>query len=279
MKGVDRAVDAFQAVKKTASMMPSPMRQDLGKVWTKARKLGNNLGLGEQLGKIKNAMQRLSVGHPRLAHAVSTSANVGQQVAMQYTRSLAIEAAMEAGGRIEFIGNFIEQIGGDKMRAAITWVSIATNKGRSKGKGTTGLNRHFGFTSGGGSGGSGKRGGSKDTGTNAKKPEDVNKVLTHNGAFRDAKRRAGIPNSIQHKKPVYVHDGTSENRKVYEFEVDGKKKYIIEHRDDKFGRGPHFHGADDLKGNPLEKGRYNQYPGHSPEDFDGYKKKGKPQKR
>lgn len=27
----------------------------------------------------------------------------------------------------------------------------------------------------------------------------------------------------------------------------------------------HFHGADDLKGSPLEKGRYNQYPGHSPD--------------
>ncbi|GAA0135330.1 hypothetical protein YSY43_21700 [Paenibacillus sp. YSY-4.3] len=96
------------------------MRSDLGKVWTSARKLGNNLGLGEQLGKIKSAMQRLSVGHPRLAHAVSTSASVSQHVAMQYTRSLAIEAAMEAGGRIEFIGDFIEQIGGDKMRAART---------------------------------------------------------------------------------------------------------------------------------------------------------------
>ncbi|MFY0521529.1 HNH/endonuclease VII fold putative polymorphic toxin [Lysinibacillus sp. UGB7] len=103
---------------------------------------------------------------------------------------------------------------------------------------------------------------------------DTDKVLTKNGAFRDAKRSTGIPNSSQHKKPVDVYDGTSENMRVYEFEVDGKKKYIIEHREDKFGRGPHFHGADDLKGSPLEKGRYNQYPGHSPEDFVGYKKKG-----
>ncbi|MFC4323292.1 HNH/endonuclease VII fold putative polymorphic toxin [Litchfieldia salsa] len=106
--------------------------------------------------------------------------------------------------------------------------------------------------------------------------DEIDKVLTKNGAFRDAKRRAGIPNSTQHKKPVDVYDGTTENRRVYEFEVDGKKKYIIEHREDKFGRGPHFHGADDLKGSPLEKGRYNQYPGHSPEDFVGYKKKGRP---
>ncbi|WP_071461028.1 HNH/endonuclease VII fold putative polymorphic toxin [Bacillus massilinigeriensis] len=106
--------------------------------------------------------------------------------------------------------------------------------------------------------------------------DEIDKVLTKNGAFRDAKRRAGIPNSTQQKKPVDVYDGTTENRRVYEFEVDGKKKYIIEHREDKFGRGPHFHGADDLKGSPLEKGRYNQYPGHSPEDFVGYKKKGRP---
>ncbi|WP_405096939.1 HNH/endonuclease VII fold putative polymorphic toxin [Oceanobacillus sp. FSL H7-0719] len=105
---------------------------------------------------------------------------------------------------------------------------------------------------------------------------EIDKVLTKNGAFRDVKSRAGIPNSTQHKKPVDVYDGTTENRRVYEFEVDGKKKYIIEHQEDKFGRGPHFHGADDLKGNPLEKGKYNQYPGHSPENFVGYKKKGRP---
>ena len=88
-----------------------------------------------------------------------------------------------------------------------------------------------------------------------KSTNEVDKVLTRNGAFRDAKRRAGIPNSTQPKKPVDVYDGTTENRRVYEFEVDGKKKYIIEHREDKFGRGSHFHGADDLKGSPLDRKR------------------------
>lgn len=37
------------------------------------------------------------------------------------------------------------------------------------------------------------------------------------------------------------------------------------------GRGNHFHGADATKGNPFSKGRYNQYPGHFPEDFNGFK--------
>ncbi|WP_335872620.1 HNH/endonuclease VII fold putative polymorphic toxin [Bacillus sp. 2205SS5-2] len=96
-------------------------------------------------------------------------------------------------------------------------------------------------------------------------------ILTRNGAFRDAKRNAGIPNSLQHKKTVHVYDSTSENRWVYEFDVYGKKKYVVRHDEDKFGRGSHFHGADDSKGSPLNKGRYNQYPGHSPEDFKGYK--------
>ena len=37
------------------------------------------------------------------------------------------------------------------------------------------------------------------------------------------------------------------------------------------GRGPHYHGADDKNGsNPFKKGRYNQLPGHYPEDFDGF---------
>ncbi|MGE6376181.1 HNH/endonuclease VII fold putative polymorphic toxin [Peribacillus muralis] len=100
-------------------------------------------------------------------------------------------------------------------------------------------------------------------------------VLTHKGAFRDAKRKAGIPNSIQHKKQVFVRDKASENRFVYEFDVYGKKKYVIKHVEDKFGRGPHFHGADNKKGDPLKKGRYNQHSGHSPENFKGYRRKGK----
>ena len=33
-----------------------------------------------------------------------------------------------------------------------------------------------------------------------------------------------------------------------------------------------FMELNDVKGNPFEKGRYNQYDGHYPEDFNGYKK-------
>jgi len=75
---------------------------------------------------------------------------------------------------------------------------------------------------------------------------------------------------VQGKKPVKVYD--TENRIVQEFNVNGKKKYIVEHREDSFGRGAHFHGADNIKGSPLNKGRYNQYPGHFPEDFNGYRR-------
>lgn len=104
---------------------------------------------------------------------------------------------------------------------------------------------------------------------------EASETLTRRGAFRKAKRDAGIPNVSQHKKPVHVYDGTSENRWVYEFgeyTEKGYQKFIIEHREDKFGRGFHFHGADSSKGNPLQKGRYNQYGGHYPENFNGYKK-------
>ena len=94
--------------------------------------------------------------------------------------------------------------------------------------------------------------------------------VSRNAAYRDAKRKAGIPNSVQGKKPVKVYD--TENRIVQEFNVNGKKKYIVEHREDSFGRGAHFHGADNIKGSPLNKGRYNQYPGHFPEDFNGYRR-------
>ncbi|MCQ2579830.1 MAG: hypothetical protein MJ159_03950 [Treponemataceae bacterium] len=56
----------------------------------------------------------------------------------------------------------------------------------------------------------------------------------------------------------------------------GKKKYIIEHAEDKYGRGKHFHGAKDkVLSNgkiqtPYEKVRYKQYEGHFPEDINGY---------
>nr|WP_236587748.1 RHS repeat-associated core domain-containing protein [Tumebacillus amylolyticus] len=103
-----------------------------------------------------------------------------------------------------------------------------------------------------------------------KAADEVVQQVTRRQAFREAKRAAGIPVSAQFLKHGYVYDGTSENRTVYEFLVDGKSKYIILHEEDKMGRGPHFHGADDSKGNPFDKGRYQQYEGHFPEDFGGF---------
>lgn len=104
-----------------------------------------------------------------------------------------------------------------------------------------------------------------------KAAENANE-MSRNAAFRQAKKEAGIPSSTQYNTHKKVFDSTSENRNVYEFEVNGQKKYIIEHLEDKMGRGPHFHGANDSKGSPFDKGRYKQYPGHSPEDFNGYKR-------
>ena len=107
----------------------------------------------------------------------------------------------------------------------------------------------------------------------AKRDEGGNKGgsnTTRRQAFREAKEAAGIPKSAEYKTHKFVFDGTSENRIVYEFDVCGEKKYIIEHSFDKMGRGNYFHGADDTKGSPLSKGRYNQYPGHFPEDFNGF---------
>ena len=121
-----------------------------------------------------------------------------------------------------------------------------------------------------------KGGSKKKQQHNTKVGNEATESLSRRAAFRKAKRDACIPNSAQHKKPVYVHDSRYENRWVYEFDEyteEGYQKFIVEHREDKFGRGPHFHGADsggDVS--PLEKGRYNQYDGHYPENFDGYKK-------
>ena len=94
---------------------------------------------------------------------------------------------------------------------------------------------------------------------------------TRRQAFREAKEATDIPKSAEYKTHKFVFDGTSENRIVYEFDINGEKKYIIEHPFDKMGRGNHFHGADAAKGSPFGKGRYNQYPGHFPEDFNGFK--------
>ena len=93
---------------------------------------------------------------------------------------------------------------------------------------------------------------------------------TRRQSFRQAKEAAGIPKSAQYKHHEFVYDGSTENRIVYEFEVNGKSKYVIEHPFDKNGRGKHFHGADDKYGSPYNKGTYNQYDGHFPEDFNGF---------
>ena len=105
--------------------------------------------------------------------------------------------------------------------------------------------------------------------------EDAAKAIksgkpTRRQSFRQAKEAAGIPKSAQYKHHEFVYDGSTENRIVYEFEVNGKSKYVIEHPFDKNGRGNHFHGADDKYGSPYNKGTYNQYDGHFPEDFDGF---------
>ena len=107
-------------------------------------------------------------------------------------------------------------------------------------------------------------------GSEIKKITESGSNTTRRQAFREAKEAAGIPKSAEYKTHKFVFDGTSENRIVYEFDVCGEKKYIIEHPFDKMGRGNHFHGADDTKGSPFSKGRYNQYPGHFPEDFNGF---------
>lgn len=88
--------------------------------------------------------------------------------------------------------------------------------------------------------------------------------------FREAKRKLGIPKNINTPNAVKVFYNKYENRMVWEFDLDGRKKYIIMHEEDKFGRGPHLHTADDLHGSPLEsKVRYNQHIGHIPEDPKG----------
>uniref|UniRef100_UPI00037AEB4A RHS repeat-associated core domain-containing protein n=1 Tax=Pantoea sp. A4 TaxID=1225184 RepID=UPI00037AEB4A len=100
-------------------------------------------------------------------------------------------------------------------------------------------------------------------------------LVSRNVAFKSAKQQAGIPKSSQFETHKYVYDSEFENRTVYEFNVDGKKRYVILHEEDKFGRGPHFHAADDERRNPMEKGKYNQYPGHHPEDMKGFDSKNK----
>ncbi|YCI31430.1 HNH/endonuclease VII fold putative polymorphic toxin [Erwinia sp. PK3-005] len=69
-----------------------------------------------------------------------------------------------------------------------------------------------------------------------------------------------------------MYDNKYENRTVWQFNTNEGKKYIVMHEEDKFGRGPHLHTADDLHGSPLEpRLRYNQHAGHYPEDIEGIK--------
>ncbi len=91
--------------------------------------------------------------------------------------------------------------------------------------------------------------------------------------FRAAKRAAGIPNSSQYSTHAFVRDKNFENRTVYKFKVNNEDKFVVLHENDKFGRGPHFHAADGMKNDPMKPGKYNQYPGHFPEDEKGFTRK------
>ncbi|MFL0121098.1 RHS repeat-associated core domain-containing protein [Tenacibaculum maritimum] len=101
--------------------------------------------------------------------------------------------------------------------------------------------------------------------------------ISFRAAFNQAKRDLGIPKNVNTPKPLKVFDSQYENRHVWAFEGENKGKFIIMHREDKFGRGQHLHTATliDEKGNihqsPLDKGRYNQHDGHIPENKKGFK--------
>ena len=94
--------------------------------------------------------------------------------------------------------------------------------------------------------------------------------ISRRAAFREAKKKAGIPKSEQFKKHKFVYDKTYENRTVYKF---SNNKYIVLHKNDKNGRGPHFHGADNSKGSPMKRSntKYNQFKWHAPESKKGYR--------
>ncbi len=93
---------------------------------------------------------------------------------------------------------------------------------------------------------------------------------TFKAQFRAAKKFLKIPKNINTSNPVKVYDNKYEIRTVWKYEVNSDTKYIVMHEEDKFGRGPHFHTADDLHGDPFEpKIRYNQHSGHYPEEFKG----------
>ncbi|OAB38859.1 hypothetical protein, partial [Paenibacillus glacialis] len=158
-------VDAVQALRKTADMASGFASGGLGKVFTNARKMANNLGLGEQVMKLKNVMQSLAMKSPKMASVLSTSGHV----ATQYGKSLVMEQAMQEGMRYEFVGDLVERLGGDKMRAALTWVSIVSGSKRSGGSNKSGIVDGGGSSSGGGSG---KNKSKKDT-EKSKKAEDT----------------------------------------------------------------------------------------------------------
>lgn len=98
---------------------------------------------------------------------------------------------------------------------------------------------------------------------------DLTDQMTFKEAFRRAKQQLRIPKVVNNPKPVYVFDKQYENRTVWAFTGDHSGKFIVMHAEDKFGRGPHLHTADDKKGSPLSPGKYNQHDGHIPENMKG----------
>ncbi|MDQ0418976.1 hypothetical protein J2Z48_003200, partial [Croceifilum oryzae] len=69
---------------------------------------------------------------------------------------------------------------------------------------------------------------------------DLTDQVTRKQMFNQAKNDAGIPTSSSPIKQGWINVyGGGERARVYQFE--GTDRHIIEHRNDKFGRGLHFH--------------------------------------
>ncbi|OAB45520.1 contractile injection system protein, VgrG/Pvc8 family [Paenibacillus glacialis] len=210
VQATTRAVDAVQALRKTADMASGFASGGLGKVFTNARKMANNLGLGEQVMKLKNVMQSLAMKSPKMASVLSTSGHV----ATQYGKSLVMEQAMQEGMRYEFVGDLVEKLGGDKMRAALTMISIMNGSKRSGGK-----NNSSGITDGGGGssgGGSGKKDKSKKDTDKTKKDTDTSKSKKKNSGLEENKGYKPKPGERSTTKEEWKRQDSEKRKKASE---------------------------------------------------------------
>ncbi len=181
-KAVDAVKKARDALKAAQSPIQRLMSGSTGKVVTNARSLTSNLSNLEQVQRVRQMMDVMAAKSPKLMLGLQA----GKEAAWEYTKAKSRERLFESGGMLESVGNWIDEHGGDNLRAAMLLTSLMSGGKSKRGSGSN-HSGSLGFANVGGNGSSNKKGSAGDS--------SPGRQASHDGAHTPATQAASTGNS------------------------------------------------------------------------------------